>query len=121
MATRQRLSDKIVAVLALIADGCSYSQIVDGHPGITYLDIFNAAEEALALNESPSDYQARMTQIKKTHPRAYERWSDAEDAELSTLHEKGTTITEMAKRFQRQPSAVRSRLEKLDLGLSGER
>jgi len=120
MATRQSLSDKTVAVLTLIAEGCSYSQIVDGH-GITYLDIFAAAEEALTLNESPLAYQSRLAQIKAKYPRAYEKWSETEDADLSALHEKVATMTEMVERFQRQPSAIRSRLAKLGMGSIGER
>lgn len=38
------LSEKSVRVLRLIADGHSYSQIVDGNPDIKYRDIFDAAE-----------------------------------------------------------------------------
>ena len=42
MAEAPRLTHKSAVVLALIAEGHSYSQIVDGHPGITYPDIFRA-------------------------------------------------------------------------------
>ena len=119
MAERKRLSEKSVAVLSLIADGHSYGQIVDGHPEITYLDIFTAAEEALRLNESQSDYQARMARIKTRYPQAYERWTDQEDEELSRIYGQGKAIAKIAERFQRQPSAIRSRLAKLGLGPPG--
>ena len=115
MAGRKRLSEKSVAVLSLIADGHSYSQIVDGHAEISYLNIFAAAEEALRLNELQSDYQARMEQIKNRHPRAYEHWESEEDQKLTDLHRAGESASTIGKRLGRQPSAIRSRLMKLNL------
>ena len=108
-----RLSEKSKAILALVAEGCSYSQIVDGHPGFTYRDIFEAAEEALRLNEPQSDYDQRMAAIKAKYPRAYEKWSAQEDVELKLMSSRGVSQDELAKHFKRQPSAIRSRLEKL--------
>ena len=112
MAKSNRLSEKSAAVLSLIAEGCSYSQIVDGHPGISYLDIFAAAEEALRLSESQPEYQQRMARIKQQYPRAYERWTAEEDAKLSAMHKDRMSMEEMARHFGRQPSAIRSRLAK---------
>jgi hypothetical protein len=88
---------------------------VDGHPGITYLDIFAAAEEALWLSESTPDYEDRMRKIKCRYPRAYDRWDATEDEALSTLHREGRAIPLIAEELQRQPSAIRSRLAKLNL------
>jgi hypothetical protein len=113
MAMPRRLSEKSVEVLRLIAEGHSYSQIVDGHFEISYRDIFDAAEEALRLNETSSEYEERMAAIKRKHPRAYERWTQDEDARLAAMHAEGKPVDELAARFQRQPSAIRSRLEKL--------
>lgn len=110
-----RLSAKTVAVLRLIADGQSYAQIVDGHPGLTYLDIFAAAEEALRLDETPSDYQARLAAIKAKYPMAYEPWSEEDDALLRAMHAARRSIDAMSEEFQRQPSAIRSRLRKFGL------
>ncbi len=116
MAGFRRLSEKSVVVLSLIAEGRSYSHIAEGNDDISYLDVFNAAREALLLNESlPNDYQERMDKIKHRHPRAYERWTDEEDARLSAMHERGRTVAEMARQLERQPSAIRSRLTKLAL------
>ncbi|MBK6722679.1 MAG: hypothetical protein IPG58_05185 [Acidobacteria bacterium] len=111
----KQLSIKSRAVLSLIAEGQSYAQIVDGHSGITYLDIFHAAEEALQLNESQSDYQARLARIKEKHPRAYEKWSPEEDAELKLMRANGIGTQKLAEHFLRQPSAISSRLNKFDL------
>lgn len=112
MAHSGRLSEKSSAILSLIAEGCSYAQIVDGHQGFNYRDIFAAAEEALRLNESSSDYEQRMAAIKARHPRAYEKWSAEEDAELKSMSERGVGHDQMATHFKRQPSAIRSRLDK---------
>jgi hypothetical protein len=54
------LSEKSVTVLRLIARGHSYSQIVDGNRGITYLDVFKAAEEALRLHGAPLTPSGRI-------------------------------------------------------------
>ena len=113
MTTGKRLSKKSVAILKLISEGHSYGQIVDGQRGVTYPDVFKAAEEALELNESKSDYEARMESIKKRYPKAYERWTEADDAELVKLNRQGRTKKELAEVFQRQPSAIISRLAKL--------
>jgi len=110
-----KLSPKSQAVLSLIADGHSYAQIVYGHPDITYRDIFAAAEEALRLNESDTDYHQRMAKIKKRYPRAYEKWSAEEDNELRSLFARGISNTDAAEHFRRQPSAINSRLSKLGL------
>jgi hypothetical protein len=115
MPESKRLSEKSATILGLIAEGHSYSQIVDGHPETTYLDIFAAAEEALRLSESPSDYEERMRKIKSRYPRAYERWDRTEDETLGTLHRGGRTVPQIAEKLQRQPSAIRSRLAKLNL------
>jgi hypothetical protein len=109
------LSHKSATTLGLIAEGHSYNQIVDGHPGISYLDIFKAAEEALRLLESGGDYQERLAAVKQRHPRAYEPWSTEEEGELRALYQSGKAIVAIAQALQRQPSAVESRLTRLNL------
>ena len=120
MSNNQHLSDKSVAVLSLIAEGCSYGQIVDGHADISYFDIFAAAEEALTLNASITDNTERMAKIKRKYPRAYERWSKDDDDQLAAMYKNGIVIAEIAAHFQRQPSAIHSRLAKLGLGWAGD-
>jgi ATP-dependent DNA helicase RecQ len=66
----------------------------------------------------PSDLAApahdeRLQAIKHDHPRAYEKWTQDEDEELLSLHSSGTPFSQLAAHFQRQPSAIRSRLAKL--------
>src|SRR5437763_1517300 len=109
-----QLSDKSKSILQLIAGGCDYGQIVQRHHDVSYNDIFAAANEALrACGESSTPYDHEMAEIKAQYPRAYEKWSDAEDAELRSLSDSGSSEDAMAQHFKRQPSAIRSRLEKL--------
>jgi DNA-binding CsgD family transcriptional regulator len=123
-----RLSPKSRQVLKLIAKGHSYAQIVDGNPTLNYHDIFFAAEEAVWLDERignmdqgsdnppsrPTSISA-MERAKEKFPRAYALWSEREDAELASMHAAGKSKKDIAIHFQRQPSAVESRLRKLGL------
>lgn len=115
MAKASRLSAKSVAILRQIANGQSYSQILESDPTFRYFDIFAAAEEALQLSESILDYSKRMEKAKERYPRAYERWDAEDDARLRLLHREGNSIARIAVMLGRQPSAIRSRLKKQPL------
>lgn len=65
--------------------------------------------------QKSSDYERRLAQIHKVYPRAYEKWSNEEDAKLAQLFQSGKSIKEIATQLQRQPSAIRSRILKLNL------
>ena len=128
MSEPPRLSPKSLQVLKLMAAGMSYSQIVDSDHGLNYHDIFFAAEEVVWLDERlaklvlesgvresrPTEISA-MDRAKQQHPRAYSPWSQSDDAELAAMHAAGKSRTQMASHFQRQPSAIESRLRKLGL------
>jgi hypothetical protein len=126
------LSSKSAGVLELIAQGCTYTQIINHYPDLPLPDIFEAAAEALKLLSSPSSadhatptppdeleakrlWMERMAAIKSRHPRAYAPWSPEEDQRLTTLFKGGVRSRQIADEFQRQPSAIRSRLRKLNL------
>ncbi len=53
--------------------------------------------------------------IRQKYPRAYIKWSREEDEKLKDEYASGQQIGELAKKFQRQSSAIRSRLQKLGL------
>lgn len=55
----------------------------------------------------------RYEKLRERYPNAYESWSARDDRELLRLHEDGWGIPELARRFGRQPSAIKSRLRKL--------
>ena len=108
-----RLSDNAARVLKLIAAGHSYSQILEIEPRLTYTDIFAAAQEALELDDQPSPRDEHtFLAIRRRYPRAYDRWTREEDMELWERQEEGSSIDEIANHLRRQPSAIRSRLEK---------
>jgi ATP-dependent DNA helicase RecQ len=64
----------------------------------------------------PSAQDERLETIRRQHPRAYEKWTPEEDADLLSLYAAGTQLTGLVAHFQRQPSAIRSRLERLSPG-----
>jgi hypothetical protein len=111
-----KLNSKSLNVLEMVAAGHTYEQILAAYPTMSYLDIFMAAREALTIiGQKSDDYASRLEKIRKAHPRAYEKWSEEEDDNLIRLFREGKTPKEMAFQFQRQPSAIRSRLIKLNL------
>ena len=112
----QHLSADARTILKFIAEGHSYEQILKFNEGLTYLDIFNAAGEALRLDEpNGSSYLRRSSEIRRYHPRAYEKWTPEEDARLAELFRAGTETHCIADDLQRRQSAIRSRLRKLGL------
>lgn len=52
---------------------------------------------------------------RQTYPKAYKRWIPDEDEQLKVKYQEGVSISKLATYFQRQPSAIRSRLKKLGL------
>ena len=110
------LSANARTILELIAEGHSYEQILKFNEMFTYLDIFNAASEALKLDAiESSDYRQRLSRIREVHLRAYEKWTPEEDAQLAELFRSGKETHHIADELQRQQSAILSRLTKLGL------
>jgi len=54
-----------------------------------------------------------LASIKRRYPRAYDKWTAEEDALLQQKYKEGTSLEKLAAHFQRQPSAITSRLFKL--------
>lgn len=57
----------------------------------------------------------RVDHLREDNARAYMKWTSEEDKQLTDQYNQGNEISELAKVFQRQPSAIRSRLSKLGL------
>ena len=123
MADEKKLTSKAVAVLLMVAEGHTYEQVLAAYPALTYLDIFQAAQEALALlgEGSLSGYLKRIAEIKKANPRAYEKWTEEEDVKLIQEVKDGIPMKMIAQAHERQPSAIRSRMVKLNLVEESER
>jgi uncharacterized protein YciW len=106
------------AILEAIAQGHSYEQILAQDLAWNYHDIFRAAAEALDVAKAErggKSYAQRMEEIRQAHPRAYEKWNAEEDERLRQLFRSGTRVKEIAHDLHRQPSAIRSRVTKLNL------
>ena len=108
------LSANARTILKFIAEGYSYEQILSSSTEFTYLDIFKAASEALQVDDhNSSAYHRRLSEIRRSHPRAYEKWNPEEDARLAELFGAGADLQEITLELQRQKGAIISRLRKL--------
>ena len=56
-----------------------------------------------------------LEEIRRIYPKAYERWTSEEDNQLKGKYLDGVSINELASFLERKPSAIRSRLAKLNL------
>jgi len=114
--TQPGLTASAIAVLEMIAAGSSYEQILAAYPDLTYLDIFNAAEQALSFAFSLRPRPApSLAERRERYPRAYEKWSDAEDERLLVLVRSGGTVARIAGELQRNRGAIRGRIIKLGI------
>lgn len=59
-------------------------------------------------------YKIKIAKIRATYPNAYNRWTQEDDEKLEFMYCEGKKIKLMSELFGRQPSAIRSRIEKLD-------
>jgi DNA-binding CsgD family transcriptional regulator len=123
---QQRLSQQSAEILALIAAGHSYEQILSRLPDLTYLDIFASAREVLALLESsaapepktmpgPGKRRNFVERARQTHKRAFARWTADEDAQLTRLLGEGRSPEQIAQELQRHKGAIEGRIVKLGL------
>ncbi|MFQ5498516.1 MAG: DUF433 domain-containing protein [Candidatus Zixiibacteriota bacterium] len=129
----RRTGAKVTDVLDLIAKGHSHSQILDKYTDLSMGDILNSAAFArdLILRHVSSDNVIRIdgeirltassgrlvdiTEQRKTHPRAYEPWTQDEENRIASLYKNGETFVRIGDKLQRKPGAVRSRLLKLGM------
>ncbi len=76
-------------------------------------------DPALAALDAQSgrrpNFSPYQLEVRRAHPRAYERWSDEEDALVRQHAAAGEGPDEIARRLQRQPGSLRMRMEKLGL------
>lgn len=75
----------------------------------------NSQPESSAVQKNGEITKNQNEKIRQKHPRAYVKWSLEEDEKLKNEYVSGQQIGELAKKFQRQSSAIRSRLQKLGL------
>ena len=78
------------------------------------VDFIHAVTEAMPFMR-PDAPPGRLSKLREKHPRAYAKWTPEDDARLKVEFVKGTSRAELAAIFERQPSAIKSRLQKLGL------
>jgi hypothetical protein len=64
-------------------------------------------------NQSNKEYS--ISEIRQTHPRAYDYWTKEEELRLIKRYQEGASISQLAKDFQRKSGGIKSRLKKLGL------
>lgn len=106
-------TDTSRAILAMLSEGLSTQQILRQNAPLTPLDIQSAAAEALAMLEAGESRAQRVARVRRVHPRAFEPWSDEDDADLAENFRAGARVADLARATGRPPGAVRMRLEKL--------
>ena len=67
------------------------------------------------IEENSSNYQERINKIRQKYANAYYPWTEIEDQKLIEYFKKNVTIEDISKILQRQPSALKGRLEKLNI------
>lgn len=72
-------------------------------------------EEAEIIYEKESDKAYDISEIRKTHKKAYEPWTKEADEKLELLFCEGKTVKELGEIFGRNEGAIRSRIKKLEL------
>jgi len=121
MNRNNHLSANSRLILHRIAEGYDYRKLISEHSELTYGEVFSAAEEALGLEESEADYEARIADTKQRFPRAYEPWSEEDDVRLREIAAAPTlsTLDKMSRIMERPQSQIRARL--VEIGLISDR
>lgn len=76
------------------------SSPAEGHPG-------------KSSEPSKAGSSFSVQKVRETHPRAYERWTEDEESQMTTLFHSGVALEEIARSLDRQVGGVQSRLKKL--------
>lgn len=74
-----------------------------------------ASIELAQENPTTSPKAYSVQDVRTRHANAYQRWTPEDEQLLVKLHTDGHDPESLARRFHRQPSAIRARLEKLGM------
>ena len=72
-------------------------------------------EEAEVLYGKKPEKAYDISEIRKTHRKAYEPWAEEADEKLELLFCEGKTVKELSQILERNEGAIRSRIKKLEL------
>lgn len=79
------------------------------------IEDFGAAFLRSMINYRKTDREVLIEAARKQHPRAFEPWPKKDDEELEVMYGEEKPIEEIANYFQRNESAIRARIVKLEL------
>lgn len=123
----------ITDVLGLIATGHSYKQMLEVHPKLSLGDIMLSAKVALDLINKiimveedlkvegamkftvKSGQFKSVDELKKDHPRAFEKWTEQEHQDVVRMFKAGDRISVIAEKLQRSYGSIKARLERSGL------
>jgi hypothetical protein len=104
-------SSNEMGVLLTVEDGDVFS---DAKAEAAYI-----IRQAMPSEEEITNSKSYISKIRIKHKRAYEKWTEEEEEQLKYLWElylsNKTTISEIATKLGRQPSAVKARLDKIGI------
>jgi DNA-binding NarL/FixJ family response regulator len=123
----------ITDVLGLIAAGYSYKQVLETHASLSLGDIMLSAKVArelvdkIIMVEKELKVEGELTfvvkggqfksmdELKKDHPRAFDKWTEQEHADVERMFKAGDSIKTIAEKLQRSYGSIKARLIKLEL------
>ncbi len=123
---------KITDVLNLLSEGYTYDQISDKFK-ITPTDIMLSARIAsdiiseMVSIKGKDSINARMEfiiskgnlvpleEVRKKHPRAFEKWHESETNNLISYYKSGKSIADISSILQRSYGSIKAQLEKVGL------
>jgi len=71
--------------------------------------------QPVSIADRKQEKSYSVEEIRRKYPRAYEKWTSEEDAELVKRYGEGINVSKLAELHQRQKGAIHSRLVKLGL------
>lgn len=75
----------------------------------------NAQKKIKKTKKESSEKAYDVSEIRKTHAKAFARWTDEDDAELRERYTNGESVAMLMVTFGRREGAINARLEKLGL------
>lgn len=64
---------------------------------------------------SEEEREEKIAEARKTHPRAFQKWTAEEDRDLQSMASEGRSMKSMVEFFQRNEAGVKARLKKFGL------
>ena len=129
---------KVTDILDMISRGMSYYQILLSDTRLTLTDImvtaklakelienFVTPEHAIVIEGSIQIVASggkihNVSKMREEHPRAFMKWNESEERQLTELFHSGRSLNEIGKVLERKRGAIKLRLQKLGLVKEGE-